>query len=150
MDTNSENDLNVLNKLDQSWQRQLIVKDIIKNFIDFHNRKRFYEEGHFFVLTTQDEGFENLDESKILGITEVNKMHSTNSITIENLQVNPNTKYRELFRKYKYVGAELVNFIKSHFSEKEITLYALRTAIPFYEKLGFKRIKDSINMVLER
>ena len=72
------------------------------------------------------------------------------NINIENLQVNQTSKYGALIRNYEYVGTALVKFIKSYYNEKEIYLYAKKSAIPFYEKQGFKRFGNSIKMIFLR
>ena len=148
--TCSQNDLMTINELNCDWSNcQTLANDIAKIYNSLYANTKPSEDESFFVVTTQKDKFDKLDREKILGIIQTKK--TNNVLEIENLQVSPETNYAAVVRQFKQVGRRLVEFIINSNNNNRIELLSERSAIPFYEKLGFTRISGNLTrMVLKK
>lgn len=95
----------------------------------------------FFALTTQKQGYKILNPDMILGLSKTSK-ENPNKIQLDFLQVDPDNYHNARYRTYKQIGTALVEALKTIFKGNRIELFADFDAIPFYEKLGFQKVKN--------
>lgn len=95
----------------------------------------------FFALTTQKQDFETLNPDMVLGLSKTKK-ETPNKIQLDFLQVDPDNYHNARYRTYKQIGTALVEALKTIFKGNRIELFADFDAIPFYEKLGFQKVKN--------
>ena len=89
-------------------------------------------------MTTQSENFEKLESEKILGLSLFSETTKPEN-EINWLQTNPVYKYGSIEpRKYKGIGKAIIEYVKEHYRDKNIKVFAADDAINFYKKLGFK------------
>jgi hypothetical protein len=70
----SESDLNTLSKVKENWkQEDSFAKLIYNSFYHYHNLRNKSKKGKFYALTSQQDDFKELDENKILGVTQIYK-----------------------------------------------------------------------------
>ena len=150
LDSTSQKDLTALNKLKYQWLGHFLINEFRDNFIKKIHNNDLHKNEDFFILTEQTEDFENLDEKQILGVMQINKTENKKEIKIKNLLVNPFTNFEADTRNYKQVGTQLIKFAKAYFAGSKILVNSERTAVPFYEKQGFKRTDNkTYNMKFE-
>ena len=135
IDTNNSKDIQAIKELDFLWGRKTYAGDIYQNILD-NKRNNNFNNQKYYILTNQKNNFDIIDSEKILGITEIQTNQYFNKINF--LQVAPNEKFDNPYRKYKHIGKGIINSIKEIFSDKTIILYSNQNSIPFYKKMGFK------------
>ena len=149
LDINSELDLKTLSKVNENWkQGDNFAKLIYNSFYHYHNIRKKSKKGKFYALTSQQGDFKELDENKILGITQIYK-NNRKSIEIESLQTNPKYIYGVKNRKIKHIGEAIIQSLKENFNNCDILLFSTKAGKPLYEKMGFKTIKGFM-MILKR
>ena len=139
LDVDCENDKKFLENLSEEWLYQdLFVKCIEDNFLTMTEDYDEENNSRFFVLTSQDDGFERLDVKKALGIAQTSP-HDTDDINIDYLQTNPkyikkqSTKPTEI----KNIGCAIITSLKHLFKDKSLKLQTTSDLIEFYKKNGF-------------
>lgn len=93
---------------------------------------------HIYALTEQNNEYEKLKPSKILGMIEVSEGFKDGN-KIEILQTNP--KYisglGNRTPQYKHIGHGLIKSIKDIFAKTNLFVYPTKDAINFYKKEKF-------------
>lgn len=147
---NSQNDLMTINNLNCNWGNcQTLVNDTAKLFNSLYAKTKPHEDEHFYVITTQKENYDKLNQDNILGILQTKNKNG--KIEIENLQVSPSTNYSAIVRNFKQVGRSLVMAVIKLNSDKSIEILSEFSAMPFYEKMGFVRTGNkTTRMVLKK
>ena len=148
--TSSQNDLIAINNLNCAWNNcQTLVNDTAKIFNSLYAKTKSSEDEHFYVITTQKENYDKLNQDNILGILQTKNKNG--KIEIENLQVSPSTNYFAIVRNFKQVGRSLVTAVINLNRDKSIELLSEFSALPFYEKMGFVRTGNkTTRMVLKK
>lgn len=144
--------LNPSSKHDQATVKALSVwndknkltTDFIYDFMTYRKMCPAYAKREFFALTNQKKNFANTAPSSILGIMELT-LKNEGHYKINILETNPQYAYRHKNRRHRGIGSALINFAKLQAKHKNLYLNALRTAIPFYLKHGFKIIQEDID-----
>ena len=98
---------------------------------------------NIFVLTRQEDNFENLKTLGVLGVAETSKM-GDKTIELEYLQVHPMYVYARPPRSVKGIGSAIVKYLQ--LVNDKITLIATSSA--FYKKCGFKKVSPNGNRML--
>ena len=133
-----------------------VDKDSLKNVSKLWNKKEFnyaseiyYDAAkpfeydnivkeHYYAVTTQSENFEKLESEKILGLSLFSETTKPEN-EINWLQTNPVYKHGSIEpREYKGIGKAIIEYVKEHYRDKNIKVFAADDAINFYKKLGFK------------
>ncbi|MCD8377552.1 MAG: hypothetical protein LUB59_02050 [Candidatus Gastranaerophilales bacterium] len=137
LDIKDKNDVESLAKTAFIWE-----KTVSSYAFDIYNealKEKIHPDvvaEHYYALTAQNSDYAHLKPEKILGLAMLSEKSEPKN-ELNWLQVNPKTnKINSSDRKYKYVGYNLVEYIKS-ISDKPIILDADYNAIDFYTKLGF-------------
>ena len=141
LDKTDKKDINALEKTALNWIMQgkgLITYNIYKNATKKYGNDNILKE-HYLAVTTQNSDYENLDYSKILGVSLFSETDTpVNELNL--LEVQPRTSSISKNREYKKVGTELLNYIQNTYNEKPIYVVSLDGAIDFYLKNNFKSI----------
>lgn len=137
IDTDNINDVKAISNIAKYWENELYASNIdftVKTL----NKKGKDETRKVFAITTQETGFENLSDEKILGLTEIEKL--TQGVNVMYLQVNPDCIYKQP-RIYKHIGTEILNCLKNYYCEP-IMLNSNRSysVRKFYESNGFNLV----------
>ena len=136
-DIKNSNDIAVINDVACLWRDNSFADNIA---YDVNNANKGYfkkEPFRIFALTSQKEGFDNLDSSEVLALAEVEKI-SDNNIFLEYLQVDPAIVYATGIPLIKRCGSAVLDSLKQLFNDKSIFLNS-RTE-KFYTKNGFVKI----------
>lgn len=99
------------------------------------------EKYRYFALTQQDNDFDRLSISKILGVA-LTKKRVDGTTELENLQVHPKFVYSWGPPSIKRIGSAILDCLKE-FNDK-IILNSSPNATKFYEKNSFMRIDPKI------
>ena len=95
-------------------------------------------------MTTQTDGFEHIDYSKVIGIAEIwNCPGISDFLDLRYLQVCPSTNHDAINRKYKNVGTAILNAIKSLYPLRNLYVIADKNVKDFYTKNGFKVLRGN-------
>lgn len=149
LDIDSDLDLETLLKVKETWgYEDDYAKLVYNSFEQYHNKTLTNKTKKFYALTSQCCGFNNLDETKILGITQIYR-DASRYFEIEALQTNPKYRYGKENRKIKHVGKAIIESLKDVFKGDEIHLFTTKAGRPLYQKLGFETVKDTF-MILKR
>lgn len=130
---NNSNDVKAIYNVAKYWENEhfasnisYTVQQLCQGVLDTVNHK-------VFALTKQKNKFDMLEDTKILGLIELEKLDK--SVKINYLQVNPEFVYA-VNPKYKGIGSKILDSIKKYYN----TLIKVRSeysATKFYEKNGF-------------
>ena len=95
------------------------------------------EPCEIYIMTKQDSDFDDLDDSKILGMAEINK-EDKNSIELNYIQVDPEQTSLSQRAEYKNIGSKMLDLLKNKYAHKVIKLRADAGSVSeFYKKNGF-------------
>ena len=109
------------------------------------------EKRDVYFLTEQTENLRKILPEKVLGVVEVTKHKEFSKINF--IQTKPDCAYASDTRTYKKVGWKMLEMVESLYGKHKIYLNAVRKAIPFYLKYGFKITYEKCtnpHMVLNR
>lgn len=137
LDIDNKHDYHLLKKLNKDWKDSQLSYVIYK---DAKRLRRTYDvsETHkFYVITTQNGGYEKMCANDVLAQAEIGQEKDSNVVWLEYLQVKPDCMYDKKDSLYKNVGTAFTNFIKEQFVGKKIVLCPTHSAIDFYYKQGF-------------
>lgn len=139
IDSNNLNDVKAVSNIAKYWENEKYASNIdftVKTL----NKKGNDGSTKVFAISTQEKELEKLDDEKILGVAEIEKV--TNGLNVRYLQVNPAYIYNSQ-RIYKYIGSEILNCLKNYYGEP-ITLNSVRSYAVrrFYENNGFKLVDN--------
>src|SRR5574344_13562 len=134
-DSTNENDVKAIAHTVKKWKEAHFAGQIAENASQVYLGILSREYEHIYALTTQQQGFEALNHSQILGLADMNTEFSDNMLNL--FQVKPCIKHGTDKREYKHVGVEILNALKKIYSDA-ITLVSTYSAANFYEKNGFK------------
>lgn len=138
----SVNDMKTLNNVATLWRGDTTDTFVTNIADDFDNVFRHgSKDRRFIAITEQRRNFNKLQPEKVMGVMEFTK-HTQKKYWLDYLQVSPEFGFFYKDRMIKDVGKALVEYLKEILPKKEIWLNSVLTAVPFYEKLGFKKIND--------
>lgn len=150
-------DMYAMNKIANNYKRafneQMSKKDdpdsenyaesIRNNFNHIYNNPDMRGYKDFFALTTQQEGFEYIDNQKVLGLAETFNDVLGDFLEIRFLQTNPLHKFGENTRELKKIGTTILDCLRNYFKGRTIYLQADYNVIDFYKKYGFEVLKEN-------
>lgn len=137
IDSNNLNDVKAVSNIAKYWENEKYASNI-DYVVQTLNKTGNDGRTKVFAISSQENGLEKLDDEKILGITEIEKL--TNGLNVMYLQVKPDYIYKQP-RVYKHIGTEILNCLKNYY-EEPITLNSERSFAvrKFYENNGFKLV----------
>ncbi len=139
-DPTNKKDIDAMYKTTDKWDESFTAFTY-DDMRTVNEKKELLPNLHVYALTTQKSGFDKINPSKILGVVEIVEKY-TDGNKVEVLQTNPShiKNFENKTPLFKHIGKRLVSFVKKKFNDKPLYLHPTKTAIPFYEKLGFKRV----------
>ena len=134
----TKKDANCIEDVAELWNTRIINKLAESVYIPLKDSKN----PAIYAISTQDKSFEKVSPKKVLGIFEVTEKE--NLYTLEFLEVKPTQTYENQKRIFSEVGKRCMDYIKSKFRHRDVEIYAVKSACPFYEKMGcIKQPKDN-------
>ncbi len=147
LDIRSNNDMSIINRVANSYQRALNNNPNEYNYADklrdtfnklFNNPSKQNNE-NFYALTVEnvnkDGDIKSMDTDKILGVAQVNDNPEGKDCELKYFQVHPATKYKALNRKYSGIGEAIWDSILGIFQKDIVATYDIK-ALGFYLKHG--------------
>jgi len=114
----------------------------------FAKNKAFVNK-KIYALTLQKEKFEELDDTKILGMAEVTKTYSS-FVLLNHIQVDPDIIYA-CTQPFKQIGTRMLDSLKKIYNDKAILLTSRKgSTTNFYKKNGFDCIDEDNNKYIWR
>ena len=145
-DKNNPNDIKALIKLCRLW---IGGKEYYKTITDDILRQKgqgiYDNDLDIFILTTQKDDFEKLDEKQICGLSEVERLTESRNI-VDYIEINPQYTHSKK-SQWLGLGRALIDNIKK--LDKEFVLEADDDVIEFYEKNGLEKILPNEKMYEE-
>jgi ribosomal protein S18 acetylase RimI-like enzyme len=150
IDTQNPNDILCLKAVNASWDdKETYADDIVSKLCKIFKTKKDDEHTHFYAITKQVNGFDNLKNNDILGLVQVRRQQD-DSGEIKFLQVAPKFQKINKKRGFKSIGSKLVENILSVMREKTIYLDSTEASMKLYQKYGFRVCNSFGRMVLKR
>jgi len=140
LDKNDVHDLTSLHNISLLWSKEKanFVPYLFSDFIKDVEFKPDVNADHCFVLTLQNENFQNIDPAKVLGVTLFSEEDIENELNWLQVQPKNTSRMEPVNRKYRNVGTAIVNYIRDNYDDKPIFVNSANTVIGFYKKLGFE------------
>ena len=142
LDAANKNDVKVISDTAGKWDISFTCFTY-EDMIDAQANTEAFDALKVYALTKQKTDFDKMKYSDVLGVIEVKKDYK-NGNKVEVLQTNPKF-IKEKFNPlpaFKHIGKRLTKFVKEEFGTKPLYVHPTRKAMPFYERLGFKRSSD--------
>ena len=132
-----------LNKLGDLWfdPKEFFAESIANDF------RNFFAYGdpsaRFFGLVELKNNYEKINPEDVLGIMETAKdKYGVN--VVEYIQISPEHMSTNPFRTIKDSGKAMIKSLQEFiFPQQKIYLDSVESAVPFYEKLDFRRINPN-------
>jgi hypothetical protein len=123
-------DIKALKKLAKSWgDKSLFANSVYKNAKTNPKEKTY-------LLTEQASGYDKLDFTQVLGITQLSK-EETDKYCIEYLETRPDLQKSKKEREYKRIGSRILHNLKKIFYDKKIRVNYIFEELNFYLNHGF-------------
>lgn len=118
---------------------------LISDIFEYEGKSTSNVNSRYFALTQQEDSFERLNSSQILGIAKTTQADRDN-VFIDMIQVNPwyaSTSPKDLFYhpnqpQYRHCGTAIIDSIKALFSNKDLWLHSPVRLIDYFKMQGFK------------
>lgn len=136
-DVSNKCDLKSMETAVRDWKGQTFAENIVENADEIRNSDYKRARNQIYLLTEQNENFDRLKSSKILGMANMKQWYDATD-ELAYLQTRPDSMYKTKRRPFKGIGKALIDTIKDMY--KEIELTASYNAAQFYEKQDFKII----------
>ena len=152
LDHTSDSDIECLKAVNKKWNRETTFADDIlsdmlshKTLLEKYDYNEQLDERRFFAITRQQSDYSSLNATKIIALAEMKKDYDYPYYELDLLQVKPSLKKGKdsTVRKIKNIGRSMVQSILSLYKDKTIIVEPLKSAMGFYDKLGFKLCKES-------
>ena len=116
------------------WEDEKFASNIFHAACAMRNDSKYYINHDVYALTSQKHIFEDLDDTKILGLIHLSPI--ANGTFIEHIQTKPELIYGNA-PEYKGVGTAILNSIKRLTSKISCFPAKEKSAKDFYKKNGF-------------
>ena len=123
-------DINCIDDIAELWNTDIIQKLANSMYLPLSGTKN----PKVYAISTQDKNFDKVSPQKVLSMFEVTERD--NSYALEYLEVKPTQKYENKKRRFSNIGKACIDYIKSRFKRRDVEIYALESAAPFYAKMG--------------
>ena len=123
-------DINCVESLAERWKTKIIEQILTSMYIPLIGVKN----PKIYAISTQKENFQKVSPKNILGMFEVTERD--NLYALEYLEVKPTQTYGNNKRTFSEVGKACLDYIKTRFRHKDVEIYAIETAAPFYTKMN--------------
>ena len=161
LNLDDKNDKKALKSLAKTWIGNIYAHKISKDFQKQNDSKQKENPLYFYGLTLQQDGFEKIDPSQVLGITEISNFiepdylklgfYSYDDVEINYIQTNPQCQYPCYKSGIKDIGKKMIACLREHFAKSNLWVIPSTDATKFYEKLGFEICQGTIfEMVLKK
>ena len=110
----------------------------VKSMLNHSSIIKDAEVRNVYILTEQEGNYRKVVPKKVLGMIEITSRNDYDEINF--IQTHPNLVYGKKSRKYKGIGLAMLDLANELSEGKKIVLNAVRNAVSFYEKYGFKKI----------
>lgn len=143
MDPMNRKDVEAIGKTVKNWDITF-TEFAYEDMIQAREDKELLSQLHVYALTKQKSNYDKMKSSDILGVLELKQRYEDGN-KIEALQTKPvfmNDKYYKV-PKLKSIGKKLVKYVTKEYKDEPLYVNPARVAIPFYEKLGFKKCMDN-------
>ena len=131
-----ESDVCSMNKVAYIWGNNGGESSLISDIFQYEGKSTNDVESRYFVLTKQNEDFDKIRPSKVLGIVKTTNA-GKNSVEIDGVQVNPFYVYNNPYSDLSEVGKTMMKLLQDNFSDKNLFAYVPKNVIPFFKKLGW-------------
>lgn len=136
-DRNNLLDVMALSYAARSWEREKFASNIAYRAMLMSETRLKDEPCEIYIMTRQDKDFDDLDDSKILGMAEIEKKDK-NSVELNYIQVDPEQTSSCQRAEYKNIGSKMLDLLKAQYADKIIGLRADAGSVSeFYKKNGF-------------
>ena len=135
IDPHNTGDIKALENCSKYWSYAKYADSIYHAASALRNDSKYYKDNKVYVLTSQTDVFEKLNDDKILGMVHVSPF-ADKSLFIEHIQVKPDIIYVNK-PDYKGVGTGILNSLKE--LTHKISLFPTKdeSVRNFYERNGF-------------
>lgn len=131
-------DVVALSQAAKNWQGEKFASNIAYMAMLMSERFLKNEPCEIFILTNQKEDFDNLDNSQIIGMAEINK-ETKDTINLNYIEVDPTKSTLNINSKYKKIGSRMLDLLKARYANCKIKLTADAGSVSeFYRKNGFE------------
>lgn len=138
-------DMDAIREVNKMWNdRKTLASNIIE---EMHDSTDFFEHAgkRFFAITEQADSLENIEPSKVLGLTETIQGHNDN-VKIKFFVVHPKHQRGKKNAQFKHVGTSLLDSLKEIFQNKTLRGQATPNAMKFYLANGFTKLDSNRNI----
>ena len=138
-DATNKCDLKSMETAVRDWKGQVFAENIVENASEMRDSDYKRAQNQIYLLTEQNENFDRLKSSKILGMANMKQWFDA-SDELAYLQTRPDSMHKFKRRPFKGVGKAILDTVKELYKKKPIELNASYSAAKFYEKEGFEII----------
>lgn len=133
----------------RNWPREQFASAIAYQAMLMSETPFEDEPNSIYIMTQQKNNFDYLDDSKILGLAEIEK-ENKGVYRLNYIQTDPEkSSFMNSRSEYKNIGKKMLDFLKTKYTNSTIKLNAANnTVAKWYKKNGFK-LRDSDTRLFE-
>jgi len=110
---------------------------LISDIFEYEGQSTNNRNSRYFVLTEQEDDFERIKPSAVLGVTKVTNMDKDN-VFVDMIQVNPFYVFNNPYSHLKRCGSSILQSLKDTFSDKTLWLHSPKNLINYFQRKGFE------------
>ncbi len=136
VDSQSEKDKKVLSQICSKWEKKNNLIRLVLLSLESKRNK----EHNIYLLSEQEDNFEELLPEKILGIAKISNYNKI--CPLDFIQINLTYEHTNEKRKIKKLGEAMMDFVLDKAGNRKTYLDAYTKVVEFYKKFGFKVIDN--------
>jgi len=136
VDLKSKKDKQALSQICSRWEKKNNLIRLVLLSLESRSNKKH----NIYLLSEQEDNFQKLLPSKILGIAKVSDYNKICSLDF--LQTNPKYEHTNEKRKIKRIGDAMVDYVLHKAGNRKTYLDSYAKVVEFYKKFGFKVIEN--------
>jgi len=147
LDVTDKNDMKVLKTITKDWAKEYKKYNYGEHYSSAilwtakqekkHIQNKGYTNTQFYMMTTQDDDFKNLNPKNVLAEVEIFNSDACENILVDYLQVRPKYKFNGTKdRPVKKIGENFIKDLTNKVVNKKGSLFSDQFSCEFYRAIG--------------
>lgn len=144
IDPQNSNDIEALYNVSKYWENSKYSTNIYYAACAIRDNNKFYNKNKVFVLSSQLDDFNKLDDRKILGIMHVRELEPKHYFG-EHIEARPDLYY-SVMPEYKGVGSAMNESLKRLCNKISVFPVKLKSVRNFIKRMGYIEQQSNSNL----
>lgn len=130
-------DVETMKRLSYIFGNRGADASLISDIFQYEGQSTNNMNSRYFVLTEQEDDFERIRPSAVLGMAKTTNMDKDN-VFIDMIQVNPFYVFTNPYSHLKRCGTTIIESLKNTFTNKDLWLHTPRSLAEYFKRRDFE------------